>query len=519
MGQSKSHKNFMAGTSYTVSPLLTLRIAAASCFFGEPTFYGAKDSKPVAPSQQPQAVQKHLSVTLGGLGQPDFSGLTPSQRMEKVIDNALDADPEATLQEAVLLRKQGHIRTTPQVIMVRAARHPKVRGTGLIRQYAPNILSRGDESAVQLKYLSNLTGKGPIPNALKKAWAAHLSGMNEYTLAKYAKDGLTDVANVCHPAGNPLLEKLVKGKLSQGGSTWEAIVSKDGSTKEAWSKAVSVMGHMALLRNLRNFHEKGVDPAVYLDKLVNTAKDGKQLPFRYWSAYNALSEGSATTRQAIEECLKNSLGFLPFFKGKVASLCDNSGSAVSARVSCMSDVNVATIANLSALLTGYQSDEGWVGLFGDRLTMRQVDRSKAPLAQLAALNVLGKQVGGYTENGIWLFWDEAIRTKKHWDHVFVYSDMQAGHGDLYGSDPSQYKAFQWVQNPSHIDVARLIGAYRASVNPKVNVFLVQCAGYADAILPEEYYRTSILGGWGDGIFHYADQMTRLFDGLDASQAT
>ena len=44
-----AHLNWMGGPSYDVrSPLVRLRIAAASCFFGEPTYYqvDAADPRP-----------------------------------------------------------------------------------------------------------------------------------------------------------------------------------------------------------------------------------------------------------------------------------------------------------------------------------------------------------------------------------------------------------------------------------------------------------------------------------------
>jgi hypothetical protein len=64
----------------------------------------------------------------------------------------------------------------------------------------------------------------------------------------------------------------------------------------------------------------------------------------------------------------------------------------------------------------------------------------------------------------------------------------------------------------YIDVGKLINAYRAKVNPKVNVFLIQVAGYHDTILPEFYKRTYILGGWSEGIFRFAAQMAGMMQG-------
>jgi hypothetical protein len=41
----------------------------------------------------------------------------------------------------------------------------------------------------------------------------------------------------------------------------------------------------------------------------------------------------------------------------------------------------------------------------------------------------------------------------------------------------------------------LVQKYRKTVNPKVNVFTVQVAGYNNSVLPENLYRGAILAGW------------------------
>jgi len=161
-------------------------------------------------------------------------------------------------------------------------------------------------------------------------------------------------------------------------------------------------------------------------------------------------------------------------------------------------VTVAEIANLSSIITAKQADEGYVGVFGDRLSVEPVSKRNGLLTQLQETSERGKSQGGSTENGIWLFWDDAIQNKKHFDTVFIYSDMQAGHGGLYGIDSSEYKDYTYRKgrlHGSYIDVLALVKEYRKTVNPKVNVFTVQVAGYNNALLPENIYRGAVLAGW------------------------
>ncbi len=173
----------------------------------------------------------------------------------------------------------------------------------------------------------------------------------------------------------------------------------------------------------------------------------------------------------------------------------------------------------------------WAGVFGDGLRTFPVDKMAATsvFAAVEALDAAGKEIGQETENGIWLFWDQAIREKQHWDHVFVYSDMQAGHGGLYGTDPKQYADYLWGGGGNsggraasrggvpYIDVPKLVQAYRERVNPRVMVYLVQVAGYQDTIVPEFYDRTFILGGWGEGLLRFAAQMSEMSEMYAAAE--
>lgn len=508
-----AHTNFMGSTSYDVSnPLVQLRMCAASSFFGEPVYYGDTDSK--RNSGAGSSFIDALESVLGASGSmARWSKLGAADRMEQAIDEALAFDAKGTLEIAVALRQEDNIRTTPQVILVRAANNAAARGTGLVREYMTKIARRTDDVVTQFAYQMEVFSK-KVPNSLKRGWADYLSVQNEYSLAKYRMENrkykLVDTLYFAH-AKSDAIAKLMNGTLSLGNDqTWEALVSAKGASKETWTAAVDVMGHMALLRNLNNFTKHGVDTKVYLPKLVETAAKGKQLPFRYFSAYNAVGASApSVVKDALETCLEESLGNLPMFKGRVMSLCDNSGSAQSAATSSMGTVKVNHIANLTAVLTARRSEDGHVGVFGDKLETFSVGKKSSVFSEMEKANRIGEKIGAGTEHGIWLFWDKAIKNKEQWDHVFVYSDMQAGHGGLYGT--GGYDAYRW-QNGRHIDVPKLIAEYRRTVNPNVHVYLVQVAGYRDTLVPEVYAKTHILGGWGDGILRYAARMAQLEDG-------
>ena len=224
-GTPADHLNYMAGPSWDISdPIARLRMVASSCFFGEPQYYVEASSEDRKGHRRPTMwnrpdgeyhltpdIIKYLDATLNRLDPQEWRGLGAKERMEAAIDAALAHDVEATLQVAADLRQVDHIRTTPQVILVRAANYDK--GTGLVRKYASQIIQRADEPAVQLAYQLATYGK-PIPNTLKKSWRSYLSGQSAYSLAKYRMESRTvktvDVVNLTHPAGN-YINQLVRG--------------------------------------------------------------------------------------------------------------------------------------------------------------------------------------------------------------------------------------------------------------------------------------------------------------------
>jgi hypothetical protein len=199
---------------------------------------------------------------------------------------------------------------------------------------------------------------------------------------------------------------------------------------------------------------------------------------------------------ALEECIDVSVANMPKLKGKTACLSDNSGSAWGTFNSEYGSVTVAEIANLSSLITALQSDEGEVGVFGDYLSLKSVSKRNGILTQLNETSTRGRAQGGGTENGIWIFLDQAIKKEEHYDNIFIYSDMQAGHGGLFGHRHTVGSSkYVHGRGGTYVDVLKMIQDYRKKVNPKVNVFTIQVAGYNNSVLPENLYRGAILAGW------------------------
>lgn len=541
--------NHMGTGSYTVSPLTTLKMVTASSIFGEPQYYRKGDLAEKAAGKQIKdglydvdAVNKTHGVLLS-----DAKGLTTSQLMEKLIDEALADDFEGTIDWAVELRQSFNMRLNPQIIMVRAAIHPGRQAftdaTGNKFSMAQSlVMKRADEPASQFAYYLSVKGKkNGLPSILKRSWANKIERLGRYQFAKYKNTGLgiLDVVRVAHAKGELVGELVQTGtvQFEENDETWEVLKSQGKDWNEILERID--MGHMALLRNLRGIFSEITDKKTTLDvltKLKEEVPTGRQFPFRYFSAYQQIEAGKDykgnpivihnkdLVLSALESCIFMSRINLPSLPGRTISLSDNSGSAWGKLQTEEGQMTVAEIGNLSAVMTALSAENGWVGIFGDDVNLYEIDDETKPLEFISKFhkdNYGG--VGGRTENGIWMFFRDAIKNKEHWDNIFIYSDMQAGHGGLYGIDPSEYSEFARKNNQPRyavhgarfIDVAALVEKYRWTVNPKVNVFMVQTAGYENVLIPEYLYRSSVLYGWTGREVEFADKINKIWDEADA----
>lgn len=523
--------NYMGGISYEINPIDTLKLVTASSIFGEPQYYrrGKFSDRVKDGAVTVDALFEKYLV----LDKSIYDGRDTSTVMEDIIDKALSYDFKATLEWAVTLRKEYNMRLNPQIIMVRAAIHEgrkafTEKNPGKFAEYNKKVMSRADEPATQLTYYLFKNGsKNNVPGLLKKNWASRIEEMTPYELYKYRNSGIgiIDTVRVCHANNNSINELMKTGtiELPPEDKTWETMRATGATWKEILTTVK--VHHMALLKNLRGIFTE-IDDIDFcketLENLKKGVRNGKQFPFRYKTAYEMIKKSDvhhkALILDALEECIDIACDNMPKLSGKTVCLSDNSGSAWGTLNSEYGSVTVANIDNLSSVITAKNSDEGYVGKFGDELHMIPISKRNV----LSQTNDIEKNyhVGGNTENGIWLFFDKALRQKEHYDNIFIYSDMQAGHGGLYGKDSDMIKCKNagFACNPNsyytYIDVAKLIDTYRKTVNPKVNVFCVQTAGYNNVLIPESGYRTTIMYGWTGKELVYADVVNKFWDEYD-----
>ena len=529
---TKRVENFMGGYSYEINPLDTLKMVTASSIFGEPQYYRDGEFAKSGVKRIIESVYRIDRCFADYSVLPEyFDGKTTTDIMEKSIDASLEYDFAGTLEWAKILRKDFYMRLNPQVIMVRAAIHPKraeytENNPGSFNKINQEVMFRADDVISQITYyLYKFGSKNKIPGLLKKSWADRISSMSNYELYKYKNHGigLVDAVRISHAHSKGVDELMKTGTVAveENNTTWENL----RASGKSWVEILDTikLGHMALLRNLRGIFTE-VDDIELCKKLMEELKagveKGKQFPFRYMSAKNSINEDvhcSGTIKDALEDCLDIACDNLPKLKGKSAFLSDNSGSAWGAFTSEFGSVRVGDIDNLSAVIGAVNSEDGYVFPFGDKLLKFDVSQREGILNQAKKISDKAKKsCGQSTENGVWIFLRDAIDKKEKWDNIFIYSDMQAGHGGLYGTTEGEYEYRRRGFNTrgNYIDVAKLINEYRNKVNPKVNVFCIQTAGYDNVLVPEYGYRTNILYGWTGKELLFADSMIKFWDAKD-----
>lgn len=243
------------------------------------------------------------------------------------------------------------------------------------RQVVASAIRRPDEMGEMLGYWHSRYGR-KLPASLKRGIAdATTSLVNENALLRY--DGqnrafrLGDIIEIVHPSPKAdwqsdlfrfaldrrrhpevvVPESLSKVRatlaldevpkdlrtdemfLSLLGETdadfsWERASTWLGRplTKATWEGLVPTMGYTALIRNLRNFEQAGVDPSLVIPRLVDPelVSRSRILPYQLLQAYRNID--GDVYRVALQDAADLALQNLPQFEGHWLILVDRSGS-------------------------------------------------------------------------------------------------------------------------------------------------------------------------------------------------
>lgn len=401
------------GRAVSIPPLAQLRRTVSSCFLWEDEFY-----------EDGQSIATRIADLVKQCRPPDVAAL------------ALD------------VRANLNLRHVPLLLLRELARHPQQASyPQVVSQALAATIQRADEIPEFLKLYWE-DGRQPLSKQVKRGLSWALSKFNEYQLGKYKSEksdiSIRDVMFMVHAKPKDAYERYDKrdrrqakrdGVINPGQrahifhpqeALYGRIAEKQLKTPDTWEVELSSgadkgatfrrlllekkLGYLALLRNLRNMAQAGVD-----SDLINAAIRARQggaervLPFRFIAAVRAAPQFAA----ALDDALQATMEGMEKLPGKTIVLVDVSGSMVSP-ISSKSDLRrIDAAAGLAAIARGICED---VRIFAFTTGIAEAPAYRG----LALIEEIVRQGGGGTELGRAV---NFANTVPH-DRLIVISDEQ-----------------------------------------------------------------------------------------------
>lgn len=322
--------------------------------------------------------------------------------------------PEVVAEIAIEAREQMYLRHAPLwLVRAMAPNGGKVVGDTLTR-----VIQRADELAEFLS-LYWKDGKTPLSKQVKRGLAGAFRKFDAHALAKYNRDGaikLRDVLFLTHPTPKDddqatTWKQLVDGTLPIP-ETWEVLLSSGADKNAAWTHLLldRQLGGLALLRNLRNMQQAGVDVTI-IREAVNENAFNKVLPFRFIAA----AKHAPDLEPELEAAMFRAAASLQKLSGKTALLVDHSGSMQDS-LSAKSDLNRFEAAAALAIMLREVCEDVDVIAFSQSVALCPPRRGFALADSLRGATEWG---GTYTETA------KRAADTRGYDRIIIVTDEQS----------------------------------------------------------------------------------------------
>jgi hypothetical protein len=273
---------------------------------------------------------------------------------DRIAALAAEVAPEVLAALAIEARERFKLRHAPLMLLCVLARTGS--GTGLVSATIERVIQRADEPGEFLA-LYWRHGRRPLTKQMKRGLAAAFAKFDAYQLAKYDRDGpvkLRDVLFLVHAKprdeAQGALWKQVAERSLPTPDTWEVALSGGADKRESFERLLAErkLGYLALLRNLRNMDQAGVEETLVKDAILARRGAERVLPFRFVAAARAAPRFEPWLDQALAETMLEG----PVFEGRTIVLVDVSGS-MDFRLSARSDLTrLDAAATLASVIPG-----------------------------------------------------------------------------------------------------------------------------------------------------------------------
>ena len=333
----------------------------------------------------------------------------------RIMSLCEQVSPEEIASLAREARGKFHLRHAPLLLLKALIK----RGKGqMVSRAIYDVVQRADELA-ELVAIYWKDGRKPLSNPMKKGLAAAFGKFNSHQLAKYNRRNsdvkLRDVLFLCHakpssPEQAEAWRLLVEGRLAPP-DTWEVSLSNGGDKKATFERLIREqrLGYLALLRNLRNMVDAGVDGDLLKQAILGRLGAERVFPFRFVAAAKA----APSLEQSLDIAMLAGIHALPRLSGKTIVLVDVSDS-MSHPLSSKSDLSRLDAA--AALASIVNCDELRVFSFSDAVV------EVPPRRGLAGVDaVMASQQHGGTYLGAAI---NEVQRHEH-DRLIVITDEQS----------------------------------------------------------------------------------------------
>ncbi|PZR93186.1 MAG: TROVE domain-containing protein [Stutzerimonas stutzeri] len=291
-------------------------------------------------------------------------GQTIAKRIEDLASKVSTLDLATLAYEA---RSAFNLRHAPLLLLKSLA--AQGAGQAIVKRTFADTIQRPDE-LTEFLALYWKDGKRPLAAQVKKGLATAFQKFDAYQLGKYNRDNaikLRDVLFMVHAKPKDdtqaaIWKQLVDGTLPAP-DTWEVNLSGGADKRDTFERLLheGKLGYLALLRNLRNMQQAGVNEGLVRDAILARKGAQRVLPFRYVAAARAVPQWEPWIDQALLTAIEEQTP-LP---GKTIVLVDVSGS-MDAPLSSKSDLRRIDAA--AALASIVRSEQLAVLTFSNQVT-------------------------------------------------------------------------------------------------------------------------------------------------------
>lgn len=349
-----------------------------------------------------------------------------------IAKSCREVDPQLIADVAIQARGPWKLRHVPLFLLAQLdLRRGDCVPPSLVSRTIERVVQRPDEMGELLSIIQKVNGGKPLKKCLsaqvKKGLGRVFAKFNEYQIAKWNQDAavkLRDVLFLTHARPKDktqakMWKKLIDGKLAAP-DTWEVALSAGKDKKATWERLLGddKLGYMALLMNLRNMTEAGVDRKLVKKALVDGAPQSRALPFRFLSAAKA----APGYTDALDEAMRASLTNETKLPGMTYTVIDVSGSMDVALSDRGQLTRLEAASALAVLLREVCED---VRVFTFSYSLCEVMNSRG-ISMLTAISN-SQQHGGTALAGSMR---KLLTEYREADRIIVVTDEQSGDGGV-----------------------------------------------------------------------------------------